>query len=67
MEHQGLKVYINDDPCLTVTNLRAMSNVAIFFFFANARPRYQVSVYMTICRLVLFKCRIQGFFNYLGL
>ena len=32
------KVYINDDPWLTLTNLTAMSNLALFASCAFSRP-----------------------------
>ena len=47
MEHYVLKlykVYINDNPELTMTYFKTMSNLA--------KPRYQVSVYRTIGPLV---------------
>ena len=47
MYHLGLKlnkVYINDDPGLTLTNFTG--------FCTYSRHRYQVSVYMTIGPLV---------------
>ena len=48
------KVYINDNPELTLTHFKTMSNLANLFFFGTySRPRYQVSVYMTIGPLVL--------------
>ena len=45
------KVYINDDPELTLTHLRQCQNWRNLFC-TNSRPRYQVSVYRTIGPLV---------------
>ena len=46
------KVYINDDPELTLT-LKTMSNFAKLVFCTYSISRYQVSVYRTIGPLVL--------------
>ena len=62
MEHYVLKlykVYINDDPELTLIYFKTMSNLAIFFC-TYSRPRYQVSVYRTIGPLVLFSFAIDN-------
>ena len=51
MKHYVLKlykVYINNDPELTLTNFTAMSNVAKLVLYLYSRHRYQVSVYRTI-------------------
>ena len=57
MKHYVLKlykVYINDDPELTLTHFKTVSNLAkLGFVLNNSRPRYQVSVYRTIGPLVL--------------
>ena len=48
MDLQGLevyKVYINDDPWLTLTFYTARSNLVKMAYFAFARPRCQVSIY----------------------
>ena len=45
------KVYINDDPELTLNYFKSMSNLANLFC-TDSRPRYQVSVYRTIGPLV---------------
>ena len=50
MEHYVLKlykVYINDDPEVTLTYFTTMSNLAIFFLYLH-----QVSVYRAIGPLV---------------
>ena len=55
MKHYVLKlykVYINNDPELTLTNFTAMSNVAKLVLYLYSRHRYQVSVYRTIGPLV---------------
>ena len=52
MEHYVLKlykVYINDDPELTLTHFKTWPNLADY-----SRPRYQVSVYRIIGPLVHF-------------
>ena len=47
------KVYINDDPELTLTHFKTMSKLTkLNCFCTNSRPRYQVSVYSTIGLLV---------------
>ena len=54
------KVYINDDPGLTLTYFTAMSNVVKIAYCAYARPRCQVSVYRTIGPLVtICICKVQ--------
>ena len=45
------KVYINDDPELTLANFISMQNLAKLFC-TYSRPRYQVSVYRPIGPLV---------------
>ena len=55
MQHQGLKLYklyINDDPELTLTHFKTMSNLAKLVL----KSRYQVSVYRTIGPLVCLIC-----------
>ena len=57
MEHYVLKlykVYMNDDPELTLTHFKTMSNLVKLVFVFVRRPRYQVSVYRTIGPLVMF-------------
>ena len=47
------KIYINDDPELTLTYFTTMSNSAkLVFVLQYSRLRYQVSVYMAIGPLV---------------
>ena len=51
MDHRGLKVYkvyINDDPVLTLTYFMQRSNVVKIAYCAYTRPRCQVCVYRTI-------------------
>ena len=45
------KVYINDDPELTLAHFKTMSNLAKLFC-TYSRPRYQVSIKRTIGPLV---------------
>ena len=55
MEHYVLKlykVYINDDPELTLTHFKTMSDFSKLFC-TYSRPSYQVSVYTTIRPLVV--------------
>ena len=50
MDRHGLevyKVYINDDPGLTLTYYTAKSNLVNLAYFAFAGPRCQVSIYKT--------------------
>ena len=49
-----IKVYINDDPELTLTYFTTMSNLANLdlYIYICSMPRYQVSVYWTIGPLV---------------
>ena len=68
MKHYVLKVYkiyINDDPELTLPYFTTMSNLAKLVR-TYSRPRYQVNVYRTI--LVLWfhflSFNIQCLFNY---
>ena len=60
MEQYALKLYkvdINDEPELTLTHFKTMSNLVklVFFFRTNSRPIYQVSVYRTIGPLVFHR------------
>ena len=51
IEHQTLKFYddcINDDPCLTMTNLTTRINMIQFALLAFSTPTYHVSVYIWI-------------------
>ena len=61
MDHRGLKVYkvsINDDPGLTLTYLKAKSNLLKITYCAGIRLRCQVSAYRTfgplVCHLLIF-------------
>ena len=56
MDHQGLKVYkiyLNDDPGMTLTYFTAMSNLVLIANCALYKTHRKVSVYMTIGPLVL--------------
>ena len=56
MDHQGLKVYkiyINDDPGVTLTYFTAMSNLVLIAYCALYKTHSKVSVYRTIGPLVL--------------
>ena len=48
------KVYVKDDPELTLTHFKTKSNLAKLVFCTYSRPRYQASVYRTIGPLVSF-------------
>ena len=50
MEQYALKfykVYINDDPELTLTHFKTISNFSETLFCTYSRPSYQVSIYRT--------------------
>ena len=47
------KVYIDNDPELTLTHFKTMSKLAKLVFVLTVGPDDQVSVYRTICPLVL--------------
>ena len=53
MDHYILKfykVYINDDPELSLTNFKTMSKTCCCTY---NRPRYQMTFHRTICPLVI--------------
>ena len=52
------KVYVNDDPGLTMTYFKARSNLVKIAYCAYTRPICQVSIYRTISPLVL--CVLSG-------
>ena len=59
MEHYVLKlykVYISDDPELTLTHFTTLSNLGEIVFGTYSRPRYQVSIYRTNGPLVFIMC-----------
>ena len=51
MDHRklkGYKVYVNNDPGLTLTYFSSNSNLVEITYYAYTRPRCLVSVYRTI-------------------
>ena len=56
MDYLGLKVYKvyrNDDHWLTLTYFKARSNLVEIAYCADTSSRYQVSIYVNFCPLVL--------------